>query len=65
MLQAFSELTLYLKVWEIEKFKVINLDTAEIENELTGAEAEIDHWLVEKRMRRPSPFKKLLRRISK
>lgn len=65
LLQAFSELVLYLKVWELEKFKVINLEVAEIENELTKSEAEIDHWLVEKRMRKPNPFEKLLRRIVK
>lgn len=68
LLQAFSELVLYLKVWEQEKFKMINLDSAEIENEITNAQREIDHWLVAKRMRRPSAswriFTKVLRKIS-
>lgn len=65
LLQAFSEVVLYLKIWEMEKFKVVNLDNAEVENEFTKAEGELDHWLVAKRMRRPTILRKLLRRISR
>lgn len=62
LLQAFSEISIYLKVWELEKFKTISLDSPEIENEFSKIEYELNHWLVVKRMRRPSPFTKLLRR---
>lgn len=69
LLQAFSEVVLYLKIWEMEKFKVINFDNPELENEFTKAEGEIDHWLVAKRMRRPSAgwriLNKVLRRLIK
>lgn len=65
LLQAFSEVVLYLKIWEMEKFKVVNLDNAEVENEFTKAEGEIDHWLVTKRMRRPTILNKVLRRLIK
>lgn len=65
LLQAYVELVIYLKVWEIEKFKRIDLDMAEVENELTKTEADLDHWLVAKRFRRPAVLGKILRRITK
>ncbi len=65
LLQAFSEFILYLKVWEAEKFKVITLDASEVTNTLTDAEGELDHWLVAKRMRKPTVFHKLLRRLTR
>ena len=69
MLQAFSELILYLKVWELEKFKVTPLDPSELENQITAAEGEVDYWLIKKRMKRPSAswriFGKLLHRIKR
>lgn len=65
LLQAYTELVVYLKVWELGKFKTSILDSAEIENELTNAEGELDHWLVAKRMRRPTVFTKVLRKLTR
>lgn len=65
LLQGFSELVLYLKVWELEKFKAESLDVAEIENQIAGVEAELDHWLIARRFRKTTIFKKLLRYISR
>ncbi|MBI4058844.1 glycosyltransferase family 2 protein [Candidatus Microgenomates bacterium] len=65
LLQSFSELVLYLKIWELAKFEVINLNPHEVNNEIAAAEGEIDHWLVAKRMRRPTILTKVLRRLTK
>lgn len=65
LLQAYTELILYLKIWELGKFKVSTLDTAEIENEFLRAEGELDHWLVAKRFRRPTLFTKVLRKLTR
>lgn len=65
LLQAVSEATLYIKVWEMEKFKEINLKENELENEITRAEAELDHWMVQKRFRRPGPVTRLIKKLLK
>ena len=45
-LQSFSELTLYLKVWQEEKFGEQNPDIMEIKKEFQHAEKELNWWLV-------------------
>ena len=65
LLQAYSELMVYLKIWEMGKFKTIILDTPEIENEFTKVQAELDHWLVVKRMRRPTVLVKILSKLTR
>lgn len=65
LLQAFTEVLIYLKVWEMEKFKEEHLSEQELENEFSRIEYELNHWLVAKHMRRPTIFTKLLRRLFK
>jgi len=65
MLQAFSELILYLKIWELEKFKVSKLSSAEVENRFTDIESELDFWLIKARMRQPDYLKKLISKFKK
>ena len=65
LLQAYSELLVYLKVWELNKFKTSNLELSELEKEFLEAEGELDHWLVTKGFRRPSIFTKVLRKLTR
>ncbi len=43
-LQAFSFLVMYLKVWEIEKFKETNISLDEIKNITAKSSEEINYW---------------------
>lgn len=43
-LQAFSEFVMYLKVWQLEKFKEGHADIEEVVNEMKEAESEIHYW---------------------
>lgn len=45
-LQAFSELALYLKVWQAEKFREQNPDLGEIKKEFQNTEKEVNWWLI-------------------
>ena len=65
LLQAFSEIVLYLKVWELGKFRTIDLDSGGLEDELTKSGGELDHWLVVKNFRRSTILKKILPRFLK
>jgi len=47
LLQAFSELILYIKVWQAEKFLPQATTPEEVEKEFKQATAEIDWWLTE------------------
>lgn len=60
LLQAFSEVALYLKIWEHEKFRVQELLTAQLNDEVAKAGSELEHWLIQKSMRK----KGLVRRIA-
>lgn len=44
LLQAFSELLVYLKLWEIEGFNEGYVDMHELKDEVVKAEGEIDYW---------------------
>ncbi|QQS38659.1 glycosyltransferase family 2 protein [Candidatus Woesebacteria bacterium] len=44
LLQAFSELVLYLKLWELSKFKSQIIDTEEIIKELKTSQKELNYW---------------------
>lgn len=52
LLQAFSELVLYLKIWEIQKFEKQKLTLKEVVSEIEKSQSEINFWkanaLVEK-----------------
>jgi (heptosyl)LPS beta-1,4-glucosyltransferase len=43
-LQAFSELVLYLKVWQIEKFKQQSLGVKELVGEMRSIEKDLHYW---------------------
>jgi hypothetical protein len=43
-LQAFSELVLYLKLWQVEDFKTKRIDTQEVLNEMKQVESEFRYW---------------------
>ena len=45
-LQAFSELALYLKVWQEGKFGEESPDLSEIKKEFQSAEKEVNWWLI-------------------
>ena len=45
-LQAFSELTLYLKVWHAAKFKEENPSIEEIKSEVKKSEKELNWWII-------------------
>lgn len=65
LLQAYSELLVYLKIWELGKFKTDILGVPEVENEFTKAEGELNHWLINKRMRRPTVLRRVLHRLTR
>lgn len=44
LLQAFSFLVVYLRVWEIEGFRESNIKFEEVKNEATLANKELDYW---------------------
>ena len=51
-LQAFSELTLYLKVWQQDKLGEKNLDVADIINSIKEAESELHYWQADARVKK-------------
>lgn len=65
LLQAFSELVLYVKVWEKKKFVQKDTDVFQVNGALCDAEAEINYWMVDKKFRKPSLLTKALRKLLK
>ena len=47
LLQAFSELTLYLKIWQSEQFKPEALDVRELSKEAKRAKRQLDWWIID------------------
>ena len=47
LLQAFSELTLYLKIWQSEQFKPEALDVKELSKEAKRAKRQLDWWIID------------------
>ena len=47
LLQSFSELTLYLKIWQSEQFKPEALDVRELSKETKRAKRELDWWIID------------------
>lgn len=58
LLQAFSELVVYLKVWEKEGFK--EEEVPEVFSEIQASTEELKYWLKEKERH---PLKKILRKL--
>ncbi len=44
LLQSFSELVLYLKLWQANKFKEVDFDLDELNQELVKSERELNYW---------------------
>ncbi len=65
ILQSISEFIVYVKVWEMSKFREIPLSEQEIESEITKTEGELDYWLERTSMRKVGAFTKLLRKLLK
>lgn len=63
LLQAFTELVIHLKVWELEGSKSMEINRAEVETQFTRVESDLDHWLIDKKFRGPTIVRKLLRKI--
>jgi (heptosyl)LPS beta-1,4-glucosyltransferase len=47
LLQAFSELTLYLKIWQSEQFKPEAVDVRELSKEAKRAKEQLDWWIID------------------
>lgn len=62
LLQAFSFLAVYLKVWEIEKFKPQGLNLEEMEIIKNKSGEELNYWLKKSRIR-DNIFKTFLKKI--
>lgn len=45
LLQAFSELVLYLKIWQKEKFKEENISEIEIKNVINEEQKKLNYWI--------------------
>ncbi len=58
-LQAFSELVLWLKIWEAEDFDEYDLDLDELKDVLQRLLREYQYWLYEWEIDRANPVKKL------
>ena len=67
LLQAFSELVLYLKVWQAEKFLPQSVTFSEAKRELEHQKKELEWWMLETEIKNGHPFsnlpKKVLRRV--
>lgn len=44
ILQAFSELALYLKVWQAEKFKEVKFDVRDVMEVMKDSESDVHYW---------------------
>lgn len=62
LLQSFSIVLLYLKVWEGEKFADQSLDFGRVKDEVTKSGAEIGYWLKFGNLS-PNPFKKFWQKV--
>jgi len=47
LLQSFSELVVYLKLWELEKYKEQKIVKQEIQNEFLKANKELNYWFTD------------------
>lgn len=44
LLQGFSELVFYLKIWQADKFKEIKVDLGEVISEMRNRESDLHYW---------------------
>lgn len=62
LLQSFSFLIVYLKVWEHSSFKETALELTDLESEKNKAEQQINYWLKEIQLPK-NPFRRLLSKL--
>lgn len=43
-LQAFSELIMYMKIWQKGKFEGVNIDAGDVVNEMKEVESDLHYW---------------------
>ncbi len=66
LLQSFSELIVYLKLWELEKYKETHLDLSEVGKLMNNEFKQKNHWLTETLLKEQSGiFKKLLLKVKR
>lgn len=63
LLQAFSFLTVYLRVWEREKFPTRDIDIQEVKELKDGMGYEINYWFKYINLSK-NPFKKLVQKVT-
>lgn len=63
LLQAFSFLIVYLKSWELSKFKAQELSIEDIEAEQIKSAKQLDHWLKQTKGQN-SFFKKFIQKVT-
>lgn len=63
LLQAFSFVVVYLKVWELEGFKEKEIDYLEFKNEVRKSGKEFDYWLKYGNLSK-NPLKRLVQRVA-
>ena len=62
LLQAFSFLVMYLRVWEMEKFQTKDMTLNELKDVKNKMGYEIDYWFKYSNLSR-NPFKKYIQKI--
>lgn len=62
-LQAFSELILYLKVWQSEKFLPQSVTFPEAKRELEKTKKELDWWIYETQIKNQGPLASLSTKV--
>lgn len=61
-LQAFSEFVLYLKVWQMNKFKMQNLQLESVISEMKKAESEMHYWQADSLIKEKGGIKNKIKR---
>lgn len=66
-LQSFSELVLYLKLWQATRFKEIEINLDDLNQELIDCERQLNHWKAEMLLvsRSQSGFKSFFLKLKK
>lgn len=66
LLQAFSELIVYLKLWELEKFEHKNISLSEVENLIDEANSDLKYWFTTKKIdQMENPVEKTILKIKR
>lgn len=63
LLQAFSFLVVYLKLWEISRFSQQHIDLSQIEQESKKSAFAINYWIKQAKLSK-NPFKRFLQKIT-